>query len=156
LVPYEFGVATAITAASIGAILVTYVSVLKKNGWIGNATINQIKIVPPKKENPSPQPKENASPLNLESLEPEEFKETSEAVPQETIIDSATQDKKIVLKQKLAEKLIEAQKSSAEQNVSPHCTHYFGYMYSFQKNSQIPDECYSCPELIQCFKEPKN
>jgi hypothetical protein len=29
-------------------------------------------------------------------------------------------------------------------------------MYSFQKKSQIPDECYSCPELIQCFKEPKD
>jgi len=121
-----------------------------------NTHAHQTKAEPPKKEKPSFRTIENASVLNLKSQEPEEIKETAEAAPQETMVGSAAEEKKSVSKQKLAEKSIEAQKSSTAQNVSPCCTHYIGYLHSFQKNSPIPDECYTCPELLQCFKEPKN
>ena len=147
---------TAITVVLIAAILTIYLSVLKKNGWIGNAASYQSE----------PTSEKNASSVSLDNLPLASGKrglgleEIGNATPvgelEENCMDPATEAKKIILKQKLAQKLIEAQKSSAVQNASPRCTHYFGYLYSFQKNTQIPDECYSCPELIQCFKEPKN
>ncbi|MGD0449876.1 MAG: hypothetical protein ABSA79_02330 [Candidatus Bathyarchaeia archaeon] len=32
------------------------------------------------------------------------------------------------------------------------CNHHFGYLATLPKNTGTPDECYSCPKLIDCFK----
>ena len=30
------------------------------------------------------------------------------------------------------------------------CSHYLGYLTTLQKEDSIPDECLTCPKLIQC------
>jgi hypothetical protein len=33
-----------------------------------------------------------------------------------------------------------------------HCEHKFGYLGSELKNKPIPDECFGCPKVLDCFK----
>ncbi len=153
MISYELGVfATAITGVLIFAILAIYLSVLKKNGWILNAASPQSQVDPAEKA--SLKPLENSPTLNEGIQEPEEIKALVAAV-QEDKMDPVLDEKKIALKHKLAEKLIEAQKSSKVRNVSSRCINYFGYLYTLEKTADIPDGCFSCSKLIQCFKQPE-
>lgn len=36
------------------------------------------------------------------------------------------------------------------------CFHKFGYLGKTLKNKPIPDECFGCPQLLECFKQTKN
>jgi len=31
------------------------------------------------------------------------------------------------------------------------CAHYFGYLKTAPKNAAMPDECFSCPKMMECF-----
>ena len=31
------------------------------------------------------------------------------------------------------------------------CPHFFGYLKTVPKNTRIPDECFGCPKLMECF-----
>jgi hypothetical protein len=34
----------------------------------------------------------------------------------------------------------------------PHaCSHFLGYLRKVPKNSSIPDECFSCPKMVECL-----
>lgn len=33
-----------------------------------------------------------------------------------------------------------------------HCKHKFGYLGSELKNKPIPDDCFGCPKVLECFK----
>jgi len=53
---------------------------------------------------------------------------------------------------------VETQKSIEErrpptrsQTVSPECPHQFGYLKKLPKDAQIPDECFVCPKMTECF-----
>ena len=35
------------------------------------------------------------------------------------------------------------------------CTHYLGYLHQRQKSSEIPAECLTCKNVIQCFSSKK-
>jgi len=36
------------------------------------------------------------------------------------------------------------------------CAHKFGYLRSLPKNTPIPDECFGCPQILECLMRPKN
>lgn len=35
------------------------------------------------------------------------------------------------------------------------CKHKFGYLNSLPKNTPIPDECFGCPQIVECLKISK-
>ena len=41
--------------------------------------------------------------------------------------------------------------STQPQTDSPKCPHRFGYLKKLDKNAPIPDECLSCPRIMECF-----
>lgn len=44
------------------------------------------------------------------------------------------------------------EKVSGKQKVTvPECPHEFGYLRSRSKGSGIPDECLTCPKILQCM-----
>ncbi|MGO8805301.1 MAG: hypothetical protein ACLQO7_01675 [Candidatus Bathyarchaeia archaeon] len=156
MIPLEFDAVTAIAVVLVAAILAVYLSVLKRTGWIGHAVSYQSK--PNSQENV---PFGSIDSMALETgkgnLELDEEIENGTQVDEpEENVDLEAEEQKIILKQKLAQKLIEAQQYSAMENASPQCTHKFGYLSALKKKAEIPDECYSCTQLIQCVKEPKN
>ena len=150
MIPFEFEVATSITAISVGGILTIYLSVLKRNGWIGKAASNQSKTELKEKSASDSTKKAVSAPVN-KSPEPKEI--TSPAVKEKS--NGTIDDKKTILKEKLTKQLMESQQHFERQDVPSRCNHYFGYLFSLKKNAAIPDECYSCSKLIQCFQKPK-
>ena len=36
------------------------------------------------------------------------------------------------------------------------CPHKFGYLKSLRKNAPIPDECFGCPQILECLMTRKN
>jgi len=36
---------------------------------------------------------------------------------------------------------------------SPECAHYFGYLRTLPKNAPIPDECFGCTRIMECFMQ---
>ena len=34
----------------------------------------------------------------------------------------------------------------------PECPYYLGYLGSLQKDNSVPDECFSCPKLMECLE----
>jgi len=37
-----------------------------------------------------------------------------------------------------------------EEKLPPECPYYFGFLKTFPKKTSIPDECLTCPKIIQC------
>ena len=36
-----------------------------------------------------------------------------------------------------------------------NCKHKFGYLGKNMKNKPIPDECFGCPKILDCFKQTR-
>ena len=36
------------------------------------------------------------------------------------------------------------------------CSHHYGYLKTLPKEAGIPDECLTCPNLLQCFVKKEN
>jgi hypothetical protein len=36
---------------------------------------------------------------------------------------------------------------------SPECAHYFGYLKTLPRNTPIPDECFGCTRIMECFMQ---
>jgi hypothetical protein len=36
---------------------------------------------------------------------------------------------------------------------SPECVHHFGYLRTLQRNTPIPDECFGCTKIMECFMQ---
>jgi len=147
LIPYQVEIGTAITIALVGAILATYLLVLKRNGWIGKATIekcqteNTIQNKPEiKTQKPAPIIIENKITLSKnENKQPE----TSETKPPTTKKEE----------NKNNEKTNNENANNTKKDTPEGCNHYFGYLRSLPKGTATPDSCYCCLKLIDCFKE---
>jgi len=49
-------------------------------------------------------------------------------------------------------RLVSVEKSSDPGEVAPpHCQHYFGFLKGVGKEAPLPDECLTCPKIMQCF-----
>jgi hypothetical protein len=41
----------------------------------------------------------------------------------------------------------------ARARTSLECSHYFGYLRTLPRNASIPDECFGCNRIVECFKQ---
>ncbi len=152
MIPYQVEITTAITIVSIAAILAVYILVLKRNGWIGKASVEKsptktiIETKPELKTSEStPVAVETKVAITKqEAKETQAFIETDVAVP----VVKLQENKKV--KRKNHKKAEEPPKDRPE-----GCNHHFGYLWSLPKGTATPDECYMCFKLIDCYKETK-
>jgi DNA-directed RNA polymerase subunit RPC12/RpoP len=45
----------------------------------------------------------------------------------------------------------EQDRPTAKQEPASHCTHFFGYLNKHQKSTPFPDECLTCPKMVECM-----
>jgi len=49
-------------------------------------------------------------------------------------------------------KLVSVEKSSNPGEIKPpHCQHYFGFLKGVNGQTPLPDECSTCPKIMQCL-----
>jgi len=49
-------------------------------------------------------------------------------------------------------KVISVERASHPGEIAPpHCQHYFGFLKGIGDNAPLPDECLTCPKIMQCF-----
>jgi hypothetical protein len=46
---------------------------------------------------------------------------------------------------------VESRKLKTEQEAAGKCEHFFGYLNKHQKNMPFPDECLTCPKMVECM-----
>ncbi len=58
----------------------------------------------------------------------------------------------IVVKDEKSLNSVSVEASDSPREVPPlGCLHHFGYLKSLPENASLPDECLTCPKLMQCF-----
>jgi hypothetical protein len=138
-ISFSTEIVTAITIVLVGAILTGYVSVLKRNGWIGRIRVetglpkSMLQSQPAFKNQYSNPPSNNAESAskNIDTPKtktPEKISPTVE--PRET------------------------QKKTQEpsKNQPEGCRQYYSYLSTLPKGKSPPDECFCCTDLINCYK----
>lgn len=49
-------------------------------------------------------------------------------------------------------KLVSVERSTDVGEIAPpHCHHYFGFLQGIGEKTPLPDECLTCPKIMQCF-----
>ena len=193
VIPYAVEIVTAITIIIIGAILAIYLSILKRNGWIGKPsnyrcpnpkckkifqTPLKVKDFSNKNETHLACPEcgydlgssKNEKSLKEITLESKPEPKTKDSAPKpiepktSTTNNGITEPKPIKtappiveLKENRTPKQINKNSSSkqkldAKKDKPAGCNHFFGYLGTLPKDTETPDECYSCARLIECFK----
>jgi hypothetical protein len=139
-------VTTAITIVLIAVILTVYASVLKRNGWIGKPVLQTgtTRVILPtpvelKTQHSDASTKATKVKTEKQKQEPKiSNTDTPGAKPKE---DTETQRKN-------------TEKTDLSQINRPEgCSHHFGYLATLPKGTNTPDECYSCTDLINCYKK---
>jgi hypothetical protein len=158
LIPYQVEIVTAITIILVVGILTVYLSILKKNGWIGSIPIGK-GIGKGLKEN-APQSKLESKTQNSTAL-PIETKASSAAIkesqePKALKTAAPTVKPKENKSPEKIEKINYKKSDELKQDKPAGCNHYFGYLRTLPKGTNTPDECYCCTRLIDCYKETKN
>lgn len=145
--PYDITTLTAITVVFILSIVASYVSVLKRNGWIGK----------PAGVSESPKLlhsriKFSISRKHAESIEdnPEKLEDIIPVI--ESPADTPEEESNPEPKEEDEAKEENVAKTEPKEEFSG-CGRYFGYLRTLQKGAAIPDECYCCMRLIDCTKE---
>jgi DNA-directed RNA polymerase subunit RPC12/RpoP len=195
LIPYIVEIVTAVTIISIIAILAVYLSILKKNGWIGETTnyrcpnpqCKKIFQVPLKVKDFSNKKevhlacpecgydlgslngKKSLKEITLQN-KPESKIQDSTSKRIETGVSTTNNGNKEPNALSAAALIVESKKneSSPEKDRSlflnqeldgskkdkpAGCNHYLRYLGTLPKGTKTPDECYSCPTLIECYKK---
>ncbi len=146
--PYDITTLTAITVVSALSIIAGYVSVLKKNGWIGKpAGVSE----PPKLLHS--RIKFSISRKHTDSLEEDNGERLEDIAPViESSADTPEEEPNPEPKEEDDAKEENAVETEPKEEFSG-CGRYFGYLRTLQKGAAIPDECYCCKKLIDCTKE---
>jgi DNA-directed RNA polymerase subunit RPC12/RpoP len=193
VISYTVEIVTAVTVISIVAILAVYISILKKNGWIGETTnyrcpnpqCKKIFQVPLKVKDFSNKKeirlacpecgydlgsldgKKSLREITLQSKSEVKIQDST-SKPIETGVSTINNGRKEPNALGAAEPIVESKKngSSPETDHSlflnqelngpkkdrpPGCNHYLRYLGARPKGTRTPDECYSCPRLIDCY-----
>jgi len=162
--PYTFETVTVITLVVIGIILTLYFIVLKRKGWLTENSnesfyrcpnqecrkIFQKPIVLTDLSQNSPQVY-SACPhcgfhLEVASLSAVGKKtKTAFKIPRspEESVEKPAVDKD-------AQKIPTAS-SKPLQARPPKCSHFLGYLRKIPRDTPIPDECFSCPQMVDCL-----
>lgn len=45
--------------------------------------------------------------------------------------------------------------AKTESSSVKYCPHHYGYLYTFPKNSPIPNECFGCEKIVDCLVNTK-
>jgi hypothetical protein len=167
MLPYTFDIVTALTITVIGLILVLYFIVLKRKGWLREdwkethyrcpnqecrkifekpVKLNDLSQNPPRVYSACPHCGFDLDTSSLSAVGKKTempFKIPRSPKESTKISEKPTADKD---NQKLA-----AASPKTLQARPPKCSHFFGYLRKIPKNSAIPDECFSCPKMVECL-----
>ena len=162
--PYTFEIVTALTLTVIGLILVLYFLVLKRKGWLTENSeeshyrcpnqecrkIFQKPIVLTDLSQNSPRVY-SACPhcgFDLEMA-------SSSAVGKKTKMTlKIPRSPEESLEKPRAAKDIEKLPTASSKPLQARplkCSHFFGYLRKIPRNTPIPDECFSCPKMVECL-----
>jgi hypothetical protein len=157
--PYTFEIETALTIIVISVILVLYFIVLKRKGWLREdwkethyrcpnqecrkifekpVKLNDLSQNPPRVYSACPHcgfDLETASPSAVGKKTKMPFK-----IPQSP--KESTE---------ISEKPTAAKDNKKLQERPPKCSHFLGYLRKIPKNTTIPDQCFSCPKMVECL-----
>jgi hypothetical protein len=153
-----FDIVTALTITVISLILVLYYIVLKRKGWLRedwkethyrcpNQECRKIFEKPVKLNDLSQNPPRvySACPhcgFNLETASPS-------AVGKKTKMPF-----KIPQSPKESTEMSEKPAAKGIQKLQarpPKCSHFLGYLRKIPKNTTIPDQCFSCHQMVECL-----
>jgi hypothetical protein len=159
MLPYTFEAVTAITLTVIGLILVLYFIVLKRKGWLREDW----------KETHYRCPNQECRKIFEKPIVLNDLSQTSPQVYSACPhcgfhLDMASLST-VGKKTKMAFKTPQSPEKSTEisekptatkdikklQARPPKCSHFFGYLRKIPKNTAIPDECFSCPKMVECL-----
>lgn len=150
---------------AIAAILVFYTFFLIKLKPSKERNVGTTKKAPIKLENPGKpmMPTETGETVN-EEVTPAAQEQPAEASPIEASQTRANKNETNVSNGNLEgtrrkrNKGAELKKSfflSGERQFEA-CPHEFGYLKSLRKNAPIPDECFGCPQILECLMTRKS
>ena len=168
--PYTFEIVTALTIIVIGLIVVLYFLVLKRKGWLTENSneshyrcpnqecrkIFQKPIVLTDLSQNAPRVY-SACPhcgFDLEMASPSAVGKKTKMTfkiprsPEESVVTVKTSEKPTAAKD--IQKLPTASTKPLQAR-PPGCSHFFGYLRKIPKNTLIPDDCYSCPKMVECI-----
>jgi len=123
---YRIETITILTVITIAAILATYITVLRKNGWLGKAELFY--------RCPNPQCRKIfRKPATVKDL----------SIAEEHVYQGCPECGADL-----------GQDYAADQNtdtlMGPECKYYFGYLSSHDKQQAIPETCLKCPSSLDC------
>jgi hypothetical protein len=144
--PFGSEIATAVTIVLVGVIITGYVSVLKRNGWIGKSYAekglkNNFLQSQPESKTQNP---------------PNSFIETKAAAPKPENKEPLTPQTDAPANKPEENKTPQrknSKKDEPQKDKPAGCKNHFGYLWTLPKGITIPDECYCCTKLIECTKK---
>jgi hypothetical protein len=140
-------VATAITIVLIAVILTVYASVLKRNGWIGKPSLDTRLEVRTRSSSPELRTQISVAPAKDIKVKTEKQKQEPKISDTNTP-SSKPKDEFTATQRKNTEN-----PDFSQINRPEGCNHHFGYLATLPRGTNTPDECYSCTDLINCYKK---
>jgi hypothetical protein len=127
----------------VGLILTGYVSLLKKNGWIGKTYVEKdLKTNSFRSQQEFKMQNTFASLIETKASTPK--KESEEPQSQNTVAPTCKSNENKTPQRKKPKNTDETQKDKPA-----GCTYYFGYLSTLPKRTATPEECYFCTKLIE-------
>jgi len=165
--PYTFETVTAITMTVIGLILILYFIVLKRKGWLTENSnesfyrcpnqecrkIFQKPIVLTDLSQTSPQVY-SACPHCGFHLEMASLSAVGKKNKLAFKIPRSPEESMEISEKPTADKDVQKLPTASPkplQGRPPKCSHFLGYLRKIPRDTPIPDECFSCPKMVECL-----
>ncbi len=147
---YELELITATTVALIVIIMAVYLLVLRRNGWAGKSTNYQCTNPACKKTFQKPLEVTDSADSRLTHFVcPECGYDLSTLVSKKRLIFNKDSN----LKSRHTLNLSRNKEQPSRIDETPlGCKFHFGYLFSLQKGSPFPHQCFECPKLIDCYR----
>ena len=91
--------------------------------------------------------------LNLQGSSRKPYNACPYCLTEITATVATVNDNKNPPEKNIAEDFFPEETPSQKQKNSPNCEHHFGYLNKKEGKQQIPEECLSCPQVIDCMKK---
>jgi len=172
---FAFDAATIATIGGILGILLLYIAVVYKKGWLKRNAVETHFLCPnPKCRKPFAQPVQMADlsktppesypacpncGLNLNTIEyfREEKKFDFQSLPHVAASVKKPIERTQLSRREAGTSAVEKFKFKGEKKPSGKdkrdCPHFFGYVRNLPKNTPIPDDCLGCPWIVECLTQ---
>jgi hypothetical protein len=167
MTPNTFEIATVLTVVSIGTILLLYFIVLKRKGWLTEDSNGSYYRCP----NPECRKifQKPVALTDLSQTSPQVYSACPHCGFHLDMTSLSTVGKKTRMPFKIPRSPEESTKISEKPKADkdnqklpaaspktlqarpPKCSHFFGYLRKIPKNTTIPDQCFSCPKMVDCL-----